>query len=148
VKREAEEVGAASKKEAPLPGPKKENLQYLNLAVRLFTALLTTVLTAAAALLTTLARLLVRLLTLLVVLLAAALLLAALAGLLVLLIGHQLLLGFDVKGQRDTPPKRSDSDIATVSLGSNRVGRGTNQRIQRSDQRGIPIPFGLSKYTG
>jgi hypothetical protein len=32
----------------------------------------------------------------------------------VALIRHQLLLGFDVKGRCDIPPKRSDSDIATL----------------------------------
>jgi len=89
-------IGAAKKK-APLPGPKKENLRDLTLAVSLIVAVLAAALLAAATLLTTLAGLLVRLLTLLVVLLAA-LLLTALAALLVLLIGHQLLLGFDAKG--------------------------------------------------
>jgi hypothetical protein len=83
----------------------------LNLAVRLLPALVT-----AAALLSALTGLLVRLLTLLVVpalviavLTAAALLLTTLSALLVLLIGHQLLLGFDAEGQRDILAKRSDS---------------------------------------
>jgi hypothetical protein len=81
-----------AKKDGPDAGAKKESLKIKRLAVRLLTTML-----AAAALLAALAGLLVRLLTLLVVLLAAAtLLLTTLSALLVLLIGHQLLLVFDV----------------------------------------------------
>jgi len=38
----------------------------------------------------------------------------------VALIRHQLPLGFDVKGRCDIPPKRSDSDIATLGTMLNR----------------------------
>jgi len=38
----------------------------------------------------------------------------------VALVRHQLPLGFDVKGRCDIPPKRSDSDIATLGTMPNR----------------------------